>query len=279
MKLIVLITLFTLNTFAVYESDSRKDYYEVKNSLHKELMNSIAYRVYKDELRGWTFNRYWKIVTSPYKDWMCNGEKFREQSKMRDGCSAVLVGEDLLLTAGNCTTEHYCWNDLFYWVFDYRVESEGVSLNKIRNKNFYKCDKVLKRVYDPSTAMSFTLMKMKKKVIGRKPVKLSKKVLLNDDELITLGHVKGSPIKYSDGAKAYDQDDEFFLTNSDISGESKGSGVFNKKTGELEGILIHGTQNYYPNDSCFSLNKFSDEEARELVIKSNFIYENLKEFM
>jgi V8-like Glu-specific endopeptidase len=280
MKLLFLI-LITINSYAVYDNGSRQDYFEVESTLHKKLMKSMAYRVYKDELRGWTFNKYWRIVTKPLRDQgLCEGEKFIEQPSMRNGCSAILVGKDLLLTAGNCTTEHYCWNDLFYWVFDYHIEKEGHFSNKIRNKKFYKCDKVLARVFDPSSAQSFALMKLKKEVINREPIKFSSKKMLNDEELVTLGHIRGSTLKYSDGAKAYDQDEKFFLANSDISGESKGSGIFNKSTGELEGMMIYGTNNYFINNNdCRELNEFKNNEAQELVIKSVYLKKLLKDFM
>ena len=123
-------------------------------------------------------------------------------------------------------------------------------------------------------------MKLKKEVKDREPVKLSSKKRLDDQELITLGHVRGSTLKYSDGAKTYDQDDKFFLTNSDISGESEGSGVFNKSTGELEGMMIYGTKNYFINDNdCRELNVFKDHEAQELVIKSIYLKKLLKDLI
>lgn len=267
--------------YAIYGKDSIQEQYEVSNPIHQKVMRATAYELYKDELRGWTFAKYWSLVQTQVRQLgLCTDERYLDQSRFRNNCSGVLIKDDLIVTAGNCTTAHYCKNDLFYWVFDYGLKSKDENLVKIRGNKFYKCDKVLKRVYDPDASMSYTLIRLKKKVLDREPIKLSSKVDLEGVELVTAGHPKGMPIKLSSGQKVYDQNDEAFVTNSDISGENVGAGVFNSKSSELEGILVYGTEFFYENSTgCVQTPNMLDESASEVAIKASFLREKFKEFL
>ena len=127
-KLIISLFLVPQIVFAIYGVDDRKDLFEVKDSAIKELAKSVAYQVDKNELKGWTFNRLWTLRTSTLENRrVCSDQRYAKQGAIRAECSGVLVGEDLLLTAGNCITEHYCYNDLYYWVFNYHKISFAIS--------------------------------------------------------------------------------------------------------------------------------------------------------
>lgn len=281
MKITLLLILFSLNSFAVYEKDTRVDYYQVKNKTHKKIMSTMAYQLYMDELRGWKFSKFWKLVTKPLGSYgLCESEKFQEQSVFRNDCSGILVGKDLLLTPGHCLTEHYCKNDLFYWVFDYRMESKNEQITHIRGKKFYQCKEVLKRVYNNTTGVSYALIRLKKKVMDREPVKLSSNPSVGGVDLVTSGFPFGMPIKLNTDVKSYDESNKAFITNSDITGANKGTGVFNSNTGELEGMLIYGTKNYINSPSGCSANPvYPNNEAQELAVKASYLKEQLKEFL
>jgi V8-like Glu-specific endopeptidase len=282
MKLVITLLLInSISAFAIYGKDSIQEQYEVTNPIHKKVMQATAYELYKDELKGWTFSKYWSLVRRQVRELgLCTDEKYIDQSRFRNKCSGVLIKDDLIVTAGNCTTAHYCSNDLFYWVFDYGLKSKDDNLVKIRGKKFYKCDEVLKRVYDPDASMSYTLIRLKKKVLDREPVKLSSKIDLAGVELVTAGHPKGMPLKLSSGQKVYDQNDEAFLTNSDLTGENVGAGVFNSQTSELEGILVYGTEFFQQNSAgCVQTPNMLDESAGEVAIKASYLREKFKEFL
>lgn len=274
---ILLITFLFFNftkVFALYEDDSRKDLYSIKDPKIIEISKSIANQLDKNQLKGWTFKKYWTVVTKEFgQRGICANERFTLQPSIRPECTAVLVGPKQLLTAGNCLTEHYCWNDLYYWVFGYNFKNQSPFSGKLPRKNFFQCEKILKRVFDPRTAISFTLIELKKEVTGRAPVKLSSKSQISsEDELITFGHESGLPLKISFGGKVYDQNDKHFLVNSDITGETNGAAIFNRRTLELEGLLIHGTKNYdYKDERCRNLITLENNEARELAIKASYI--------
>lgn len=269
-KIILVLTLaISSQAFALYEEDNRVDYYKLSDEKMKETAKSVAIQIYKDELKGWTFNRYWEIVTRPLINYdVCRQERFSDQSRMRNDCSAVLIGPRHLLLPGNCITEHYCDNDLFYWMFNYHLESSApMDLNRKR-ENFYKCDKVVRRVFDPNTAISYTVIELNKDVVGVKPVKISKQLDIGPaEELVAIGHPAGLPLKIAGEAYVADQNDTHFLVSSDIAGRSKGAAIFNAKSYELEGMLIDGRPDFENRDGCKQSPVLPFSETRELAIK------------
>lgn len=280
MKNILFISLILISqvVFAYYGEDGRKDFFEISDAQTKKLAEAMLYRVDKHELRGWTFQRYWKIITKKLEDkGICKNEKFSNQDTIRLGCSAVLIGKNKVLTGGNCISDHTCRNDLYYWTFGYYKKSKEQNFSELHKKNFYKCKEIVKRVYNPNSGTSFTIFTLKKDVKDVEPVKISKKELTKEDELIMMGHPTGLPLKIADGAFAIDQDENFFIANSDIRGETIGTIAFNKKTKELVGLMIYGTYNYeysYEN-YCKEAAQSEDNQAQELLIKPSMFSEYL----
>lgn len=278
MKTLLILLSLSLSSLSYYGEDSRKDFYQLTSSVEKNLARAVAFRLDKHELRGWTFQRYWKIVSKPFSDRnVCEGERFSSQQTIRRGCSAVLVSPKHLLTAGNCTRQHYCYNDLFYWMFNHHLEEEGIFPEKRHKKNFYKCEKVVKDAYDPEAGVSFSLLELEEEVVGVSPVKIADHDFIpEEDELITMGHTRGLPLKIAGGARVLDQNADFFLINSDIAAATRGAAIFNKRSHELEGILIHGTPNYTNNGGCLESVALQDSYGGEVAIKAKFIKRFLK---
>lgn len=270
---LTLISSFPL--MAIYGEDNRIEYYQTGNPKLQKLADAVAYQVERHrELKGWKFFKKWNLIMKPlHEKRICHDQKFSDQKALRTNCTGVLVGPKTLLTAGNCITEHYCWNDLYYWVFNYNLKSSDGFNHMHPRKDFYTCKKIIKRVYDPQNAKSYTLLELKKEVKGVTPVKLSDNSNLGiDDELITMGHVRGLPLKIAADTQVMDQNEELFILNSDISGESLGAPIFNAKTYELEGMMIYGSVNYdYQGSSCQIASQYQHKDAKELAIKTGFL--------
>ena len=269
-KLIILMALIVTSSYAYYGKDGRIEYFQIKNQQLKIIADATAYQVERHyELRGWTFNRLWTIVTTPYRNQkICPSEVFTEQPSMRKNCTGILVAEDKLLTAGNCLTEHYCKNDLYYWMFDYNLKDQATFSVKRPRKNFYKCKEVIRRIYDPSTERSFALIRLNKKVKGRTPVRINfNSSLLKGDSVFVVGHMRGLPLKLDHSSSIIETNNNDYFVNSDLpGGYSKGAGVYDANTYKLEGIIVHGKKGYIASDNgCLEEEIQEDEMGAEYV--------------
>lgn len=270
------------NSFALYGEDSRIEYYQIKNPVIKRQALAVAYQVERHyELRGWTFNRLWELVTNPYASQkICPEEKYVKQPALHKNCAGILVSPKHILTAGNCITEHYCWNDLYYWMFDYNLKSANEFDPKRPKKNFYKCKEVIERYYDSENEVSYTLLELKKEVKHIRPAELN----LTDeikvgDSLTIVGHMRGLPLKIDTGAKVIEKylDNKNLITNSDLPGQySLGSVALNSHTGKVEGFLVGGTAGYVQtSEGCLKERSYGENEGYEYL----FNIQNIKDLL
>ncbi len=272
--------LISLSTLAHYGSDDRIEYHQIQNEKVKQAASAVAYQVDRPWLRGITFARFWKMLNYPLGErGVCSDERFSDQPTTRSNCSGVLVAPDILLTMGSCLTQHYCNNDLYYWMFDYHVDTPGVINEKWRSRGYYKCKEILKHVHDPSESLSYMLIRLNKVVKDREPIEISDNSNLVGPELTAIGHQRGMPMKIAPNAFAENFSDRHFLVSSDISGETKGSAIVNND-GELEGILLGGTKNFpdYANEGCGRSLSLDEKHPLEFALKTGFIKNLLKEY-
>jgi V8-like Glu-specific endopeptidase len=197
---------------------------------------------------------------------VCEKERFSNQVTL-PRCSGFLVGEDILVTAGHCVTSvSDCKN--YRWVFDYVA---GTS--KIKKSNVYKCKEVIGRQQTLGifATKDYAVIKLDRKVEDREPLKYRKKGSIKKNaEIVVIGHPSGLPTKIADGAKVTKKRWNFFYANLDTYGGNSGSAVFNKKTGEVEGILIQGAKDYVmSSQGCYVSNRVgnSADDAKEKVFK------------
>lgn len=197
---------------------------------------------------------------------VCEKERFSNQVTL-PRCSGFLVGEDTLVTAGHCVTSMSdCKN--YRWVFDYVAGTD-----KIKKSNVYKCKEVIgrKQTLGIFATKDYAVIKLDRRVEDREPLKYRKRGRIKKNaEIVVIGHPSGLPTKIADGAKVTKKRWNFFYANLDTYGGNSGSAVFNKKTGEVEGILIQGAKDYVmSSQGCYVSNRVgnSADDAREKVFK------------
>jgi V8-like Glu-specific endopeptidase len=248
----------------VYGEDNRKDLYQVTNPLYLKLANSTAGMVNSSIIRyNWddtiSINSQ-KTLEEGLK--VCSSEKFSNQ-KLLTNCSGFLIGEDTLVTAGHCMSDHVipqaCKN--FTWVFGLHMESSSyINLRDIPMENVYACKKIKKVIF--SQEQDFAVIQLDRKVTGRTPLKYRKSgKVSNNTELLVIGHPSMLPTKVARGGKVVSNEDKFQIRASlDTFQGNSGSAVFDAKTGLLEGILVNGKTDYVPSlswdkTSCKIVNK------------------------
>lgn len=283
-RLLLIASLLSLPTYAfelsgmdvIYGEDNRRDLYEVKNQLFLRLANSTAGMIAKSDLAK-TSSGHFEIrgrqTLSAEKN-ICSDEPFAKQS-VAPICSGFLVGPDLLLTAGHCyfmmgNPQGECRD--FAWVFDYNIPLKGKNpAKKIFARDVYSCRNIVAGKFEPRRLMDYALIRLDRKVMGRAPLEFRQRgILPAATPLVVIGHPSGLPTKISHkGTVTYNRNKHTFSTTLDTFHANSGSGVFNSRTGLLEGILIQGKTDYIPSNpkdsnSCQVLN-VCDNNAKKCL--------------
>jgi len=269
-SLLLILASVSLSVWAspkvIYGEDNRRDVFQANPAYQKYAQATLARIDRNYGLKGWTFKKMWELNTSTLlQDGVCAEEAFSNQPTVA-GCTAFLVSPKHIVTAGHCIGEQSCKVGLYYWLFDYQMPENGPFVNKKPKKNFVSCERIVKRVLDPKTHMDYTLIEIKQKVLNREPLKFRRSGKPSiGDELVVVGHPSGLPTKIADGAQIRDINDVFLTANLDTFGGNSGSPVINVNSGEVEGILVRGANDYVQDTEagCKRSAHLSNEESYE----------------
>lgn len=253
-----ILALTVLSSFAshgankvIYGDDNRRDVYEVTNAKYLEYAQATAGMISHSRIKD--LNSYEVAIQSKtlVEQGMCEREAFATQPTA-PSCSGFLVGEDLLVTAGHCIKNSFdCSSNA--WVFDYKMDYAGQTKISVSKDSVFRCKEILSQALERSSKMDYALIKLDRKVEGRRPLKFrtSGKPRVGDS-LVVIGHPSGLPTKIADGASIRNVNDVFFVANLDTYGGNSGSAVLNIDTGLVEGILVRGDKDYIydEKDQC-----------------------------
>lgn len=254
-SLIALSLIVSAQAFAtapvIYGEDNRKDVFEASSSL-VELSKSTAAMI--DSSKITMANKTATINGETLESrGVCASERFAQQMTAAN-CSGFLVSENVLVTAGHCIkTEADCAS--YKWVFDYKMDSEKQDKMEVEASDVYSCSRIISRALDNMTKDDFAVIQLDRKVSDRRPLgfRRSGNIAVND-AVVVIGHPSGLPTKIADGANVRSRQGKFFVANLDTYGGNSGSAVFNAKTGDVEGILVRGENDYVsgPNGCMIS---------------------------
>lgn len=247
----------------IYGDDDRLDIYQVQSGKLRAMADSTVglmtgSKVTIDEESGVA-----SIQTRSYSQSynLCEDEPFYEQETAAF-CSGSLVGPDLIMTAGHCiTSQSSCKNTKF--VFGFAVTEKGQNPQSVPAGDVYGCGKLLGRAQQNNGA-DWAIIKLDRPVTGHAPLKLNRSGNIpNGTPLIVIGHPAGLPTKVAGGAYVRSQGSAgHFVANLDTYGGNSGSAVFNAVTGQVEGILVRGAQDYTYRGSCRVSNVCADDGCR-----------------
>jgi V8-like Glu-specific endopeptidase len=225
----------------IWYEDHRMDSFGITDERVKRNINCVAAIVFEkdliDEKNG--------ISTLKVKNYgksfnLYEGEAFREQPVTAGRvCTGFLVKKNVIATAGHCV----CKDTLadLRIVFGYKMSDPYTPVTKVANENIYKVVKIIHKVLNREVNRSdWALVQLDREVEEQEGLTLSEDEIACDQPVYVIGHPAGLPLKYAPGAKVRGFKENFFSADLDTYMGSSGSPVFNDKTHEVIGIVVHG---------------------------------------
>ncbi len=251
----------------IYGADNRVLAEESNNDFYQKLAQSTAVQIKNSNLQVIKDGESYSVDPTKLEDGfakVCADEEFSQMTNAGN-CSGFLVGEDLLVTAGHCIpSESAC--EGAKWAFNYQQNVLSETGNVLDGKDVYSCAKIINQDLDNFSKNDFALIQLDRKVEGREPLKFrTEGKVETGTELVVIGHPSGLPTIIADGAYVRENDNDFyFVANTDTFGGNSGSAVFNAETGVVEGILVRGEKDYeYDAEAgCNRPKKCENDECR-----------------
>jgi MYXO-CTERM domain-containing protein len=189
---------------------------------------------------------------------VCSDERFASQITPAF-CSGTLIADDLVLTAGQCIRDqNEC--DATRVVFNFYMSAPD-TLATITSADVYGCAAIVAHRFTGN--LDHAVIRLDRPVTGRTraPVRVASTALDEGTPLSVHGTPSGLPIKIDAGGSVRHGREiplDYFVANLDTFADSAGSGVFNRETGELVGVLARGESDYVLDETCMRPNVCPD---------------------
>lgn len=231
----------------IYGEDNRYEMRDFRAHKFIEQSKSIAGRVSTEVL--WSIdNKTFHYEYMSLDGIGISGGNFSRQSLLPD-CTGFLVSEDILVTAGHCMmSQEEC--DKNVWVFDF-VE-EKTSKRILKQEQIFKCKEIIKQELESTEEgkyIDYAIIKLDRST-QRKGLKFrTTGTIAKDEPVVMIGHPMGLPMKFTADAYVFNSTDKWTLqANLDAFQGNSGSPVFNETTGEVEGILVRGSEDFVEDE-------------------------------
>ncbi|HLE09985.1 MAG: hypothetical protein A2504_00955 [Bdellovibrionales bacterium RIFOXYD12_FULL_39_22] len=236
-------------TQSIYGIDDRVDVYNSSIPKYREWAKSVAALIpdyWLTEVRDGSGDLKFDGMPSPLN--LCSNQRFIGQIAISE-CSAFLVGEDLILTAGHCVEMISNSCEWYYWIFDFVINQDGSNPSRFSRQQIYRCKEVVADSMGPLDYMDYALIRLDRKVEGRAALPLRKSGIIPDNAtVVAVGTPSGLPTKIAEHGEIINNLNEiYFTTTLDTFTGNSGSPVINAESGEVEGMLVSGLFDYKYN--------------------------------
>lgn len=259
---------------AIYGDDNRVEFYKIQHSAVREVADSTAAIIPNSKLAANSNGKVGvKAETFQKSSGVCSSEPFVNEPAAAM-CSAFLVGEDLVATAGHCIDEASCRTQSF--VFAYRMQSALEAPTEVDPSEVYRCEQVIAR--EQTQAQDYALVKLDRAVRNHQVLTLAKEPAQVGEAIFVAGNPSGLPTKVADGAEVRRVTPEYFVSNLNADAGTSGSPVFNAATLEVMGILVRGDVDFIFDESrqCSVSNSCSEDCHGEEATSISYIVAALR---
>jgi V8-like Glu-specific endopeptidase len=269
------IAIAKIQNKVIYGDDNRLQYFQVQRSDVRDAADSTAAIIRNSNLTPKADGKTTVRAETFQKSMgLCSSEPFATEPSGAF-CSAFLVGDDLMATAGHCVDAARCPQSSF--VFTYRMSNQSLPPSEVDSSEVYRCQAVLER--EQTGAQDFALIKLDRPVRGHRILTLARSAANVGDTVVVIGHPSGIPTKVTENGLVRSVKKEFFTANLDTYGGNSGSAVFNQATMEVVGILVRGESDftYDSKNRCSVSNRCTEDGCRgEDVTQISYISEALR---
>jgi V8-like Glu-specific endopeptidase len=235
----------------VYGTDDRKDLFEIINPKIKANAATVVSLVKTSDLidsGDGTFRLDTQVFQDEYD--LCSSERFAQQP-VAAFCSGVLVGADLVATAGHCLEHKEADLPGMRFVFGFCMKNATTAQVVIPKADVYTGVAVVGHKLTQA-GTDWSVVRLDRPVTNRTPAKIRRLGKLDDQQRVhVIGHPCGLPLKIAAGARVRDNaSGAFFVANLDTYGGNSGSPVFSSATYEVEGLLVRGDTDFVKVHQC-----------------------------
>jgi hypothetical protein len=242
-----------------YQSDSRTFINDQSPIFLKDLAKKVAVQIPRSRVTNFDDKKAPFVLAqsqSYQNEWgACPGVIFNTESSL-PVCTAFLVKNDLLLTAGHCGLVNQSGCDNNVWAFDFiktKIISESIASGpfafniKIPQPSIYRCKKIIASSYNPlADGVDFSLIQLDRPVLDRLPFKIKAGVgLVLEDKIFTIGSLGGLPLVSTEAQKLRAVSKDKITGPFTLFAKGSGGPAILEKTGEVVGIMVSSSKDYY----------------------------------
>jgi len=236
-KVVVFKTMSANDVYKGRDDTALRDWFDIGKEGIIKNSSCVAAVTLKDNLKE-DKNGFFSLIVKKYEKTfnLCILEPIREQPVSAGLMfSGFLVKDDIIATSGHTIDENNV-RDLRF-VFGFKMSDGTTAVTRFSKEDIYNGVEIIHRSSYPEKG-NWVLVKLDRKVVGQSIAQLSEEPISLEQEIYTVGHPLGLPLKYAPGLFVGDISHEgYFGAELSVYSGGCGSPVFDVNSHKVVGIV------------------------------------------